>query len=269
MIRLIGLWATGVAFVFSTEAASAGIHTTSDVVSDNASMKDCRMITYLDSAFFRFDNSCREGHSSMLFTKSPEMIYQIDHQKKSYSAMTLKEWEQTFGQMASQVKAMQVQMKASLAKVPAAQREAMMKMMGGAMASPPKLRKKKTGKTIKVGPYTCTIEEEWRGPAKVAENCIGDWKQFNIDINKYRPIGDSWKRLGEKMRESAGAFGGNVSETDMSRGYTVKHRSFNNGKVVTEVTLREIKETSLDPAVGKVPDGYAKSAGPFGKPKTK
>ncbi|HEX4923884.1 MAG TPA: hypothetical protein VFV50_07350 [Bdellovibrionales bacterium] len=253
------------ALVLCGRTAAAGIRTVSDVVLSSPGPKNCRMETYLDGNFFRYDNKCDGAMSSMIFTLSPDLIHQVDHQRKTYSTMSLKDYEQMIGQMGASMKAMQAQMKASLSKLPPAQREAMMKMMAGQMPAQVKRTVKKTGRAEKVGSFSCLVEEEWQGKTKVGETCVGDWKQFGINIEKYKAIGDRWKRLGDKMKESAGSLGEYVGETDMKRGYLVRHRSYNNGKVDSEMILREIKETSVDPSLGKVPAGYKKEENPMAK----
>ncbi len=193
----------------------------------------------------------------------------VDHAGKVYFVMD----QQTMSGMADQMNLVMQQMRAQLKNMPPERRamvEKMMKSRGsiGVQAQPlrPVAEVTRTGESDTVNGYPCVKYEVTRGGQKVRELWVTDWD--NVEGGDEAVV--AMAKFGEELLSAAsGSVPFKLPETpfveiDKMNGFPVSTRSFDNGRLTNETTLRSSRRQAIDPAAFEPPSGYRKQT--MGRP---
>ncbi|MBI4443875.1 MAG: DUF4412 domain-containing protein [Acidobacteria bacterium] len=231
---------------------------------DVGSDKPGQQVTlYVDAGKLRIEGQDPQGGKYlMIFDESKQVVWMVDLAKKSYMEMTAAQ-VQGMGQQMQQ--AMQ-QMQEQLAQMPPEQRamaEQMMKRsMGGAMgggAPPVTVREKSRGE--KVGDFDCTVYEVltqgqvsqviWAAPA-------GQVQLNEADLKTFQALGEFYEPLRRQFPQG----GMGVSAMRGVEGFPVRTVSYEGQRAVSEWTLVNIEQQSLDAGLFALPSGLQKTQMP-------
>ena len=196
----------------------------------------------------------------------------VDHGGKGYFVMD----QQTMSGMADQMNLVMQQMRAQLKNMPPERRamvEKMMKSRGniGVQAQPPRpvAEVTRTGESDTVNGYPCVKYEVTRGGQKVRELWVTDWD--NVEGGDEAVVAMvAMAKFGEELLSAAsGSVPFKLPETpfveiDKMNGFPVSTRSFDNGRLTNETTLRSSRRQAIDPAAFEPPSGYRKQT--MGRP---
>ncbi|MEQ1879312.1 MAG: hypothetical protein ABL958_21935 [Bdellovibrionia bacterium] len=251
-----------------TQVSFAGIHTVYDHKNISPTPESCVMNSYVDLAFIRADFQCGDKNNfSLIWDTKAEQTTNIDHKGKQYMTITLKDSKAMAQAMAPQMEKMkkvQEQLAAQLKNMPPDQRKMMEKALGGQqqqmIANGPRTIKK-TG-TSTVGSYKCDLYDTFVGGQKTGESCIADWSQTKVDHKKYLAVVTTWQKHIEDMTKSMSNISATRDWGDWAKGFMVKHSQYNQGKVVSQMTIKSIADKSLSSDLGKPPADYKKGPSP-------
>ncbi len=198
----------------------------------------------------------------------------VDHDRKGYFVMD----QQTMSGMADQMNLVMQQMRAQLKNMPPERRamvEKMMKARGSIemQAQPPRppAEVTRTGDSDTVNGYPC-VKYVRRGGQKVRELWVTDWD--NVEGGDEATVAmRAMAKFGEELLSAAS---GSVpfklpespfAEIDQMDGFPVSTKSFDNGRLSNETTLRSSRRQTLDPAAFEPPSGYKRQTmgGPPGR----
>ena len=203
--------------------------------------------------------------------ESGQMVI-VDHDRKGYFVMD----QQTMSGMANQMNQAMQQMQAQLKNLPPERRAMIAKMMKsrgsvGVQAQPPQppAEVTRTSKRDTVNGYPCVKYEVTRGGQKVRELWVTDWD--NVEGGD-EAVGAmvAMAKFGEELLS---AVSGSVpfklpespfAEIDKMNGFPVSTKSFDNGRLSHETTLRSSRRQAIDPAAFEPPPGYKRQT--MGRP---
>ena len=188
----------------------------------------------------------------------------VNHDKKGYFVMD----QQAMSGMANQMNQAMQQMQAQLKDMPPEQRamiEKMMKSRGSVMVQAPPPRPPaevtRTGERDTVNGYPCVKYEVTRGGQKVRELWVTDWD----NVEGGDEAADAMRAMAKFGEEVLSAVSGSVpfklpespfAEIDQMAGFPVSTKSFDNGRLSDETTLRSSRRQAIDPAAFEPPPGY-------------
>ena len=206
-----------------------------------------------------------DGSAYMIFDAGADHFTMIDVDRKSYMVFD----QQHIQELVSMQKRAMEQMEATLANMPAAQREQMRKMMGGMMggaqpgAKPEPHRYVRNGKTETVAGYKCEVLEVHIGEKIVAEQCVVGQKQLGIPADDYRTM----KAMQEFIVKLVSQFP-MVDEQIMEYGepghdeIPVRYSHHSKMTGTTRGELRSISFDVIDAGRFEIPKGYKKQEMP-------
>jgi flagellar biosynthesis GTPase FlhF len=177
-----------------------------------------------------------------------ELIWEIDHSKKTYSQVTFAELEELYRQQEAAMKQSQQQMTKMMESLPPEQRAMAEKQMQqameaqAAMAKPAKVTK--TGKKDKILGYTCQqYKVSWAN--MTWDMWVSEEVAPEIDVSKFYKGLIMAGPLGEGLSEVKGAPLKTVLETEMAGTHS---------RYISEVTKVKTKKISDDEF--ELPKGY-------------
>jgi len=165
------------------------------------------MKVYLDKGFAMVKNAGGRN-TDMLFRSADETMFIIDHSRKSYIEMNPKIMQKTM----KKVSGMMAMLQAQLKNLPAAQRQKMQQMLGGAGAGAGTAKKasvklQKTGKTGRFAGIDCQQYFITSEDGK-AQACFGSERAVGLSGAEVSTL-HALYQFGEKMAKSASSFLGN------------------------------------------------------------
>jgi hypothetical protein len=219
----------------------------------------------IDTSFFRNDMKCGASinFSSIFDAKKNHMIY-VDHMKKTFYISTEKDMKQAGEQMSNTMKMLEDQkkkMKEEMRHLPESQKKAMEKMIATQMAGlSGKIKVTKHGAPKKVGKYMCQDYVKSLNGKKISETCIANWSQAKVDYSKYKFVGDALKKYMEKwmMNMPANMAKEEAMTAQLSNGFMVQDKGFQDAKQTRESTLLELSEQTVAPDLISPPSGYTR-----------
>lgn len=196
----------------------------------------------------------------------------VDHDKKGYFVLD----RQAMSGMTNQMNQAMQQMQAQLKNVPPERRamiEKMMKSRGGVMgqAQPPRppAEVTRTDERDMVNGYPCVKYEVTRGGQKVRELWITDWDK----VEGGDEAAEAMRAMAKFSEELLSAVSSSVpfklpespfAEIDKMNGFPVSTKSFENGRLSEETTLRSSRRQAIDPAAFEPPSRYKRQT--MGRP---
>jgi hypothetical protein len=210
---------------------------------------------YLDNGKLRVESTSSQGEKEiMIFRKDKGLFWVIDPQKGTYTEIT----REQLRQMRHQMDEYKRQMEAAMKNMPPEQRAMMEQMMKSQMpAEPqtPKISYRKMG-SGRVGRWYCTEYQGFSNGAKVEEVWVTPFSTLGIspsDLDVLKEMGDFFN---EFYKGSGNSLVGDTKKWEkVFKGFPVKTKAYENGKVVYEDTVVEVKRTSLPITLFEVPKG--------------
>ncbi|MFQ5868437.1 MAG: DUF4412 domain-containing protein [Candidatus Zixiibacteriota bacterium] len=195
------------------------------------------------------------NRQAMIIRLDKELIWEVDHDKKTYSEMTFEELEKMAaeGMSAPQMSAEErQQMEEMLKSMPPEQREMMEKMMGGMMETGESMFEPKvtpTGKKEKLLGYTCEIVDVTFGAGITGKFWVSDKILSEIEYSKFLQRMPSQTSAMEEFSKMKGFPLKSVTETRMGM---IQSKSTS---VVTKLKTKKIGDQEFE-----IPKGYKKVA---------
>ncbi len=204
---------------------------------------------------------------SMVFSGDQGKLIMINHEDKSYIVLD----EAAMEALGSRMDQVMSQMEEALKDVPPEKREMVKKMMkermpgmaGGEVQEP---QIKKVG-SAKVGDYTCTKYDVYKGEVKIMQHCVAPWSKIDGgDEMKSAMLGmgDFMDKMAERFSSSSSIAGPGVqNERNMFKqlrkldGFPVQTIIYAQDEEVGESNLVSSKEETVDPSVFEPPPGYS------------
>jgi hypothetical protein len=247
------------ALVCST--AWAGVVIEMEVKSPGSSDEAGTDKIYAQGQMARMDPHSTVGSGNMSVVFRDDTLWVVDHDKKTCQKIDKEGMEQLSAELGGAMK----QMEAELAKLPPEQRAMMEKMMKGKMPAgmgqeaPP--RRIEAGAAEQVGEYSCTVQTLFAGDEKVWEVCAADETAAGAVAEAMEAF-RAMSRFTEELRDILQQ--GPLSEMmetpfqDVNElgGFPVRSRTFANGQVASETTLRSVTRQDLGEDVFSIPKGY-------------
>ncbi len=201
---------------------------------------------------------------SIIFDGAKQVLWIVNHDKKTYREMTKADVDQAGGQMAGAMAQMQEQLK----NMPPEQRAMMEKMMQGRGgmpgmgAPPPQKTVYRPAGSDKVGQWTCSKYDGYQGDKKTSEICTVGPETLGLGVSDFDVTRQLGEFLGKLMPQNAGrVFSiGKVEDQGFS-GVPVR-RAFWTGQEQTVVELTDVSRQSFPASTFEVPAGFQKE--PFG-----
>ncbi|MGI9238019.1 MAG: DUF4412 domain-containing protein [Woeseiaceae bacterium] len=237
------------------------------VTRDAAGQETDRTKVYARAKTIRMDQggtgegeSAIEGDNSMLF-RGTEFVY-VNHKERSYIVMD----EAMLDQVSAQISDAMKEMEAQLANMPPEQRAMVEQMMKGRMqgmmdqkgssAPPPRVESMGSGKW---NSYKCREYAVFEGQEKVQEVCAA--KLDDVDggdevMEAFVTMAAYIKKMTESMpmMDNDGLNPGELME--QIDGFPVHTVDYQDGQVVSEMSLDSVIEQDLDPDLFTIPKGY-------------
>lgn len=200
----------------------------------------------LDTNRFRANS----GNNSVIFRTvngSSEMVI-LDKGRNEYRVIDGK----MVAQIGEQLKAAMAQMEAMMKNMPPEQRAAMEKMMKGRMPPGMLSAPEPTVYTAKgqgtVNGFSCTNYEGVKGDEKVAEVCAAPASELKLSAADFKVFEDMQKfaeSLVSMLQNSPLTAGISGITSAGYEGFPVLNRRFDDGKAVTESTLKSVTDASF------------------------
>lgn len=216
---------------------------------------------YAQGEMLRMDPHPKSGDDDMSVIFRDNALWFVDHKEKTCKTID----EEGMEQLTAEIGAAMKQMEAQMAQMPPEQREMMMKMMKEKMPalmggeSPP--RRIDAGATEKVGDYSCKVHTLYVGDEKAWEVCAATEGLPGGTAEAMKAF-EAMSRFAEDLREIAasGPFAGMLKtpmlDMDQVDGFPVRVRSFDNGEISSETTLKSVTSEKLEASVFATPEGY-------------
>jgi hypothetical protein len=246
-----------VVFAMVCTAAWAGVVIEMEVKVPGSSDEASTDKIYAQGEMARMDPHSGVGTGNMSVIFRDETLWIVDHDKKTCQMMDKAGIGQLGGALA--------QMEAELAKLPPEQRAMMEQMMKGkmpaGMGQPAPLRRIEAGAAEQVGEFPCTVQTLYSGDEKVWEVCAAEESAAGA-VAEAMGAFRAMSRFTEELRNilQQGPLG-KMMETpfldanDLG-GFPVRSRTFANGQVASETTLRSATRQDLGDDVFAIPEGY-------------
>ena len=209
----------------------------------------------LDKTHMRAESQASGSNSVFLFDATSRTARIVDVDKKTYTqldASQMQQMQQALAQMQEQMKNMPPQQRAMM--------EQMMRGRGGmpGMGAPvTPIQYKQTG-SDKVGQWSCTKYDGFRGTDKVAEICTVDPKDLGVtpaDFEVAKQFAEYLKGLIPQAAEQVTLYG---SAEQGFTGVPVRRTQFANGKVDSVSELKEVRREAIPSSAWEVPSGFTR-----------
>ncbi len=217
----------------------------------------------MDKTHMRAESHASGESNAFLFDSTTQVARMVNLDKKTYVEITKAQMEQMRGQMNSAMAQMQEQMK-NMSPEQRAMVEQMMRGRGAAMrglaAAVPQITYKPAG-SDKVGQWSCSKYEGFRGNDKVSEVCTVDPKEFGLtpaDFEVAIQLAEFMKSLMPQGADQMFTLG--KPEAQGFSGIPVRQTSFANGKPASVHEIKEFRRETFPASTFEVPAGFTKQA---------
>ncbi|HKE95223.1 MAG TPA: hypothetical protein VKB34_13005 [Povalibacter sp.] len=213
--------------------------------------------TYAQGGQMRVESS--DGNGYIIF--KGDALYALNNKEHNYTVMD----RETLRKMADTINPALKQMRERLEQMPPEQRAQMERMLGGRMGgteqSPVEVRK--TARTDKVAGYSCSYVELVRDGALQDEICVaapsvlkGGDELMTAAQKASALVQDMFKDLDAPwLKQSVDRQIQNYSQLG---GLPILTRHFEDGKPVSESTVRSVRSEAIPAATFEVPAGYTR-----------
>ena len=225
----------------------------------------------LDKTHMRAESHASGDNVAVVFNGATQTVWMINQDKKTYMEMNkaqMDQMKQQMGGASAQMSAAQKQMEEQLKNMPPAQRamvEQAMRGRGGVPGAAPqpaaalaRLQYRPAG-SDKVGQWSCTKYEGFRGQEKADEVCVVDPKEFGLtaaDFDVAKQLAEFMKTLAPQSADQAVGIG--TPEEQGYSGFPVRHILYTNGKVASTVELKEFRRETFPASSFELPSGFTK-----------
>ena len=219
---------------------------------------------YMRSDIFRMDMSDGRANMTMIYKKSEQSMWVLDRDKKEYYTITKEDMDKI-----KQVREnAQKQMEEQLKNIPEAQREQMMKMMGGAgmaqVKEAPKLTYKNVGESKSFGEWSCDKYECYEGETMKEIHWVASEAELEISRSDFEIL----ESFSEFMSSSFGNFDFGPSRSAVLpektyEGLPVVTEEYRNGSKCSTTTVQSIEKTDLADELFKIPKDFRKNEPPM------
>ena len=245
-----------VLFLFALAPAVAGVVIEMGSIESDASASGDTI--YAQDGMLRMNPSTADGKMSMIFRD--DTLWLTDHGEKKCRTLDREGLEELSAQLDGAMK----EIEAQLAQMPPEQREMMKKMMKDRMpmmAGDDAPRKIETGGAEQVGDYACTVKTLYSGEDKVWEVCAasGDLTEQVAEAKQaFQAMSAFTSDLQGVAKKGplSGMLDTPFNDMNDIEGFPVRVRTYSDGRIVSESTLKSIKREDLDAALFTAPDGY-------------
>lgn len=242
-----------VAFAASAQAGTV-VHINRHDFTSGASRPST--VIYAQNGWFRMDTLDIHGNVSDFTLVRDGQIWQVDVNKRTF-------YHFNQAALAGQRKALQAQMQAELQQLPAAQRA---KMEAGLNAMIQRAQQAKfsataTGRSERVGSWSCKVWQEQRNGKTTAEICFASPGAL--------PGGRELVEASRKAAETTAEVMGSLPETraasaqfamfGTANGFPVRTRYLDNGKPEDEETVTSIEVHALPADKFEIPKGFTQT----------
>lgn len=203
---------------------------------------------------------------SMVFRGDQDKLIMINHEEKSYIVLD----EAAMEALGSRMDQVMNEMEEALKDVPPEKRDMVRKMMkermpgmAGDEAQESQIKKAGSGK---VGGYSCTKYDVYKGDVKIMQHCVAPWSKIKGGDemkSAMLAMGDFMDQMAEKFSSSSSFAGPGVqSERNMFKqlrkldGFPVQTIMYQQAEVIGESSLVSSKEETVDAAAFEPPSGY-------------
>ena len=202
---------------------------------------------------------------SMIFRGDQDKLIMINHDDKTYIVLD----EAAMEALGSRMDQVMNEMEEALKEVPPEKREMVRKMMKERMPGmadseeEPQIKKAGSGK---VGEYSCTKYDVYKGDVKIMQHCVAPWSKIKGGDemkSAMLAMGDFMDTMAEKFSSSSSFAGPGVqSERNMFKqlrkldGFPVQTIMYQQGEVIGESSLVSSKEETVDASAFEPPKGY-------------
>ncbi len=214
----------------------------------------------IDKDHIRSEARVDGSQVAFIFDAPKQVARTVNIDKKTYTEMTKSE----MSQMRQQMDGAMAQMQEQLKNMPPEQRqlvEQMMRARGGlAAAAPAKIEYRKTG-ADKVGQWSCTTYDGFRGQEKVMSVCAADPKDLGVTASDFeitRQLQEFMKSLAPQNADQAFVLG--TAEDQGFSGIPVRRTRYRNGAIDTVSEITEFRREAFPPATFDVPADFRKEA---------
>jgi len=221
---------------------------------------------FIDKDKLRIETSESGENQLILFRQDKDLIWIVNQAKKTYMEMT----RQDVMQMTEQIDEAMKQLEEQLKNMPAEQREMMKKMMPSTLTEKarPKILYKKKADGVKIKNWSTAHYEGTLDGQKKSEVWTIKWSQANIDeedVNALRGMGEFFEALAGEIDEFFQMGSDDFAKEGGYAGMPVKFFYYEDGKIISDFEINEIKKQSLDASLFELPKGLKKEDKPFGK----
>lgn len=203
---------------------------------------------------------------TMVFRGDTGNLIMINHEDKTYMVLD----EATIESIGTQMNEAMKQMQEALKDVPPDQRDMVEKMMkermpgmAGGEQEKPEVKKAGSGK---VGDYSCTKYDVYKGDTKIMQHCVTPWSKITGGEemkNAMITMGDFMDNMAEKFSSTSGFAGAGVQgERNMFKllrkmdGFPVQTIMYSDGEQIGESNLVSSKEETVEAAEFEPPADY-------------
>jgi len=243
-------------------AGWSGVVIEMEVAETGSSGETAKDTIYAQGKKLRMDPHPTKGSEDMSVLFRDDTLWMVNHKKKVCQKIDKEGMEELSAQLGGAMK----EMEAQLAQLPPEQRAMMEKMMkgkmppGAGMGEAPS-RRIEAGATEQVGEYSCTVHTLYSGEEKVWEVCAAEESAVGAvaeAMEAFRAMSGFAEQLREAMQQGPFAEMMNTPFNDMNEigGFPVRVRTFQNGQLEIETTLKSAERQDLADDVFAVPERY-------------
>ena len=242
----------------SAPATSAGVRLVEQTTTAGEATQTHQVM--IDKESMRVEHNAPSGDKgTVLFDGARQVIWLVNHDKKTYTEMTRADVDAMSERMAAAMAQMQEHMKHMPPEQRARMEEMMKSRLGGAMATPVKITYRKVG-TDTVGKWKCDRYDGYHDAQKVAELCTVDPTTLGFlpeDFEVSKKLAEFFRRLMPQNADNVFRLG-NAEDQGFS-GVPVK-RMFTVGQRQTVTELTEVTREQFPASTFAVPAGFQRQA---------
>jgi hypothetical protein len=215
----------------------------------------------LDKTHMRAESHSSGDDVAFVYDAGAQVVRSINLDKKTYMEIDRSQIQQMQQQAQRGLSQIDEQLKNLSPQQRAIVEQAMRGRGGviGATAAPPAKTEYRQAGMDKVGQWTCTKYEGFRGQDKVAEVCTVDPKEFGVtpaDFDVARQLADFLKSMSPQMSDQTIVYG-----TAADQGYSgvpVRRTTYTGGKVASVSEIKEVRHENFPASTFEVPAGFRK-----------
>jgi len=249
-----------VLFVLIGSAARSGVVIEMEIKDSQSKGEAATDTIYADGKMLRMESrdDGDGGTTSMIFRDDRMLV--CEHDKKRCRSIDKRDIDE----LSEEIGGAMEQMKEEMAKLPPEQRAMMEKMMNGrmpgVMGQDPAPRRIEKGATEQIGDYACVNHTLYSGDDRLWEVCAGEESTgpFAEAMEAFRAMSDFTEQLREMAMQSPF---GNMIETPFMEleaigGVPIRVRTFADGRLQSESTLKSVTRRDLESTLFETPVGY-------------